>query len=203
MIGSGLQLGLLSLAFWIAVAHYVQASRRPSVRFVLGLGLGAALSCIGWRVLHGAPPTAGFDAGLLSGGATLLFFPLGPLLLCREAAAFRSLALALAVARMGCLAAGCCHGIAGAPTRELEMAAFVLLHLLLRKLEDRDVVPAFLVGFGAMRLATEPWRVSSLHTGLSVPASWIATAWIAAGTAAWLSRLVRQVPVAMAKPAGR
>lgn len=98
MTGHELQLGLLSLAFWIALVHYAHASRCLTARFVLGLGLGASLSCIGWWVLQrGAMPSS--SVALLSGGAMMLLFPLGPLALCCEPAAIRSLPLALAVAR--------------------------------------------------------------------------------------------------------
>lgn len=204
MTGHELQLGLLSLAFWIAVVQYARGSRRRSPRLVLGLCLGALLSCIGWWVLHRSTTPIGLGQGLLSGGATLLLFPLGPLLFCREAAAFRSLPLALAVARTGCLAAGCCHGLANTPTRELEIAGFVAMHVLLRKLDDRHVIPAFLVSFAVMRLASEPWRASSLRADLLVPVSWIAMAWIATGAAAWLHTFVRPDPgVAVAEPAAR
>ena len=131
---------------------------RPS-RFVAGLALGAACAHAGWALLHldevRAHPWALLDP---TTGFAVLFVPLGLAALERSAAAFAALPLALAVARLGCLAAGCCHGPAGEPTPLAEVTGLVALHFAVRRLPSCGILPAVLVGFGLLRLVLEPWR---------------------------------------------
>ena len=124
-----LQLLALFGAFWTAIALYARRSPSPKrVRFIGALGLGAVFAHLGWAVLH-VPAVAAHPLALLdlTRGLTVLFVPLGLLLLERSAAAFASLPLALAVARLGCLAAGCCHGAAGEPTPVYEAAGLLAI----------------------------------------------------------------------------
>jgi prolipoprotein diacylglyceryltransferase len=200
-------------AFWVAVLGY--AASRPdrsfSTRFVLGLGSGAILARLGWVALH--PPLApeiarGAWLALGSGsGLTLLPVPLGLLLTAPWrappparsaylAASLGSLPLALAVARLGCLAAGCCHGTptdvpwgfrAGGspgpvhPTPLYEIAGWIALWLVTRRVPRAWVPSLVLIGFGALRWILEPWRAQPPQHPLAPPPSTIAAAWIAVG----------------------
>lgn len=178
MTRAGLAAAALCAAFWTALWLY--RGQRP-LRFVAALALGALLARAGWALL--SLPALGSPAALLDPGAGLcaLFFPLGPLLLAREAAAFTALPLALAVARLGCLAAGCCHGPAGGPLPLAEIAAMALLHRAAACLPPRQVMPAVLGGLGLARLGLEPWRGPSPLGAPLVPPAALATAWLALG----------------------
>jgi hypothetical protein len=114
-------------------------------------------------------------------GLTVLFVPLGLLLLERSPAAFASLPLALAVARLGCLAAGCCHGPEGEPTPLYEIGGLVVLHGVICHLPARSLTPAVLAGFGLIRLANEPIRAMPPLGEPLVPVAWIAAAWVTGG----------------------
>lgn len=117
-------------------------------------------------------------------GASVLFVPLGVLASvpwraapaqrnAYASAAFASLPLALLVARLGCVWAGCCHGIAtelpwgipawsgGAPlhpTALYEAAGLLLLATGLRRVPDAQVAPVVFSALGLLRLALEPLR---------------------------------------------
>jgi hypothetical protein len=178
-----LQLLALFGAFWTAIALYARRSPSPEpLRFVGALGLGAVFAHLGWAVLHwpaiAAQPSAPLDPAR---GLTVLFVPLGLLLLERSPAAFASLPLALAVARLGCLATGCCHGPEGEPTPLYEIGGLVVLYGVIRHLSARSLTPAVLAGFGLIRLATEPIRAMPPLGDPLVPVAWIAAAWVTGG----------------------
>ena len=103
-----LHTAILFAAFWTAVLLY--RGTRP-LRFVAGLAAGASCAHLGWAALHWTEvsrhPEAILDPSL---GYCVLFFPLGPLLFAPQAPSWRTLPLVLAVARLGCVAAGCCGG---------------------------------------------------------------------------------------------
>ena len=176
---------------------------RPArtLRFACALALGASLAHAGWLLLH-APvvwPALRVRPGLLldpSLGFCMLFVPLGPLLLERSAAAFASLPLALAVARLGCLAAGCCLGtpraapwaVAGLhPTALYEIAGLLALHGLIWRTEARFAAPVVLGGIGTLRLLIDPLRAAPPLGAPILPPAAIASAWLALAVAlAWL-----------------
>ena len=183
-------------AFWTALFLYTRRARPVrSLRFACALGLGAALAHAGWLLLH-APlvwPAIRARPGLLidpSLGFSVLFAPLGPLLLERSAAAFASLPMALAVARLGCLAAGCCHGtptampwaLAGLhPTALYEIAGLLALHGVVSRADPRFSAPLVLGGIGALRLLIDPLRAAPpfgapLFAPGAVAAGWLAIA---------------------------
>jgi hypothetical protein len=204
-----------SAAFWIALAVFAARRERTASarRFAAGLALGALLAHAGWAALHlplvrAAPrlladPLAGF---------TVLALPLGVLAAApwrapraeREgwlAAALGALPLAIAAARLGCVAAGCCHGTASGvpwaigarhPTALYESAAFALLHLAAARTPRAWAPAATLIGFGAIRLAVEPWRAPPPLGPAAVPPATLAAAWIGVGLAfarrPWLAR---------------
>jgi hypothetical protein len=114
-------------------------------------------------------------------GFCVLFVPLGPLLLAPWGTAFSTLPLAIAVARLGCLAAGCCGGANGEPTPLYEIAGLVALHTAVWKVPDRWVTPAVLAGLGLVRLAVEPWRAAPPLGEPMVSAATIAALWVALG----------------------
>ena len=199
-----LQLLALQAAFWVALVQFRARSREPAWRFALALAAGAALAHAGWAVLHVAAvrerPWALADPTV---GLCVLFLPLGVLALAPRrrsrdflAAALGSLPLALAVARLGCLAAGCCHGpvsaapwavrpAAGAaavhPTPAYEIAGWLALHAAARRIPREWVTASVLVGFGALRLALTPWRVDPPLGPPLVPAEWLASGWVLLG----------------------
>lgn len=191
-------------AFWMALALYSRrAQPQRHVRFTLSLALGAFLAHVGWLLLH-APaiwPALCARPGLLldpSLGYCVLFVPLGPLLLERSAAAFASLPLALAVARLGCLTAGCCLGtptlaawaVAGLhPTGLYEIGGLLALQAAVSRAAPRFAAPVVLGGFGLLRLAIDPLRAAPpLGEPLVAPAV-LAGAWLA--LAAGLARRTR------------
>jgi len=188
-------------AFWTALFLYTRRARPAQpLRFACALALGAALAHVGWLLLH-APvvwPALRAKPGLLldpSLGFCVLFLPLGPLLLERSAAAFASLPLALAVARLGCLAAGCCQGtptaapwaVAGLhPTALYEIMGLLMLHGVVSRAEARFAGPFVLGGIGALRLLIDPLRAAPPLGAPIVPPSAIAAAWLALAIAlAW------------------
>lgn len=211
-----LDLDLLSLlahlaAFWGALLLY--AHRRPTaglVRPALGLALGALLAHLGWASLHADVLQARPAAALVPwAGYTVLLVPAGPLLASLPsssrpergaflAASLGTLPAAFAVARLGCVAVGCCHGVAtslpwglhlvegtGArhPVPLYEIAAYVALFAGLRCLPARAVPGAFLVAFGGIRLALEPLRASPPLGPTVVPVAFLAALWLAVGAA--------------------
>lgn len=192
-------------AFWTALLLYSRRARpaRP-IRFACALVLGAALAHAGWLLLHlpalapalRARPQLALDPLV---GFCVLFVPLGPLLLERSAPAFASLPFAFAVARLGCLAAGCCAGL---PTRPgssagqhpvalYEIAGWLALGVAVSRADARCVAPLVLAGFGALRLLLDPLRSIPALGAPVVPPLALAGAW--GGVAAfWLWRVARQ-----------
>ena len=197
-------------AFWMAIFVYLRRGGRAEsgFRFVAGLALAGAFAHLGWAFLHlddvMAHPRALLNPAV---GHSVLFAPLGILVLApgRRAARERYLAAALgclpqafAVARLGCLACGCCHGIQavfGADATPLfEIAGLLALAGWTRRLPAAWVGPATLSGFGALRLLTEPFRAPSpLGEPLIAPTA-LGIGWIAIGTAMALAALQRPRP---------
>ena len=188
-------------AFWTALFLYTRrASPAQPLRFACALVLGVALAHAGWLLLHApvvrlallARPGLLFDPSL---GFCVLFLPLGPLLLERSAAAFASLPLALAVARVGCLAAGCCQGtptsapwaVAGLhPTALYEITGLLVLHGVVSRSDDWRAAPLVLGGIGALRLLIDPLRATPPLGAPIVPPAAIAAAWLTLAVAlAW------------------
>lgn len=186
---------LLCGALWTAVLLY--RGRRP-LHFVAALAVGAGLSHLGWAGLHWAAasqhPTALIDPRV---GYCVLFFPLGPLLLARDAATWRALPLALAVARSGCVFADCGGGAAGHPTDLCEFVLLVALHFVVRSSADNRAAAVFLLGFGLERLAVEPWRGAPPLGEPTLDPALIAALWSTAGAFRLLPAPLR-APVAAA-----
>ena len=198
-------------AFWMAILVYLRRGGRAESgsRFVAGLALAGASAHLGWAFLHlddvMAHPRALLNPAV---GHSVLFAPLGILALApgkpakRErylAAALGSLPQAFAVARLGCLACGCCHGIQavfGADATPLcEIAGLLALAGWTRRLPAAWVGPATLWGFGSLRLLTEPFRAPSpLGEPLIAPTA-LGIGWIAIGAAMALAALQRPRPV--------
>ena len=146
----------LCAAFWVALAGYRPRGAGGAARFVAGLALGAALA----RALG------------------LLWAPAGLLLAApwrapgRErflGAALPALPLAFAVAKLGCLAAGCCAAAAG------EAMGFAAVHVAARRLPPRHAATLALAGIAAARLAALPFRPEAGLSALPA-AAWLAAA---------------------------
>lgn len=191
------------LGFWLA---YV---RLPERRFAGALVVGALAAHLGWAFLHldrvldapwaVADPRSGFS---------VLFVPLGLLGTApwcagsveRErflASGARALLPGLALARLGCLVAGCCGGVAletpvlaslaeRHPVALYELAGLAACALLLQRVDTARVAPVFLLGFGGLRLALEPLRAPPPLGEPVVDPSWLAAAWLCVG-AIWLA----------------
>lgn len=198
-----------SASFWVALAGFLRGSRdgEGAARHVVGLALGAVAAHVGWIALHvDRVAAAGWAGWLAPAGFCVLFVPLGPLAAARGldrdararflAAAFGALPLALAVARVGCWLAGCCHGVptdapwavsvAGEtvhPTPGYEIAALVVLQGLAARVPDRLVAPLVLAGLGAARLSVDPWRATPPLGAPVIPAAAIAAGMLFAGVA--------------------
>jgi hypothetical protein len=214
----GIQLLIWCAAFWTAIALFLHGHRSErrsdALRFLAGLALGAAFAHLGWAALNLATvrdhPGAWFNPAV---GYSILFLPVGVLLLAPWSAALRSLPLAIAVARIGCLVSGCCSGIQTSlfpwgfhPTPVYEIALFVALHFAVWRLRDDLAIPAVLIGFGLIRLAVEPLRAAAPLGEPLISASWIAALWIALGVgmvAAPGMGLGRRKSIAGALPASR
>jgi hypothetical protein len=198
-------------AFWMAIFVYLRrgGEAESGPRFVAGLALAGASAHLGWALLHlddvMAHPRALLNPAV---GHSVLFAPLGILALApgervmRErylAAALGSLPEAFAVARLGCLACGCCRGsfaVFGADAILLcEIAGLLALAGWTRRLPVAWVGPSTLSGFGALRLVIDPFRAPSpLGEPLIAPTA-LGIGWITIGTAMALVALWRPRPV--------
>jgi hypothetical protein len=210
--GEWLRFVLLCAGFWSVVLVFRGRARRrgDGVRLLAGLTLGAFLAHLGWALLH--PGVVAADPLLLvdpSRGHSVLFVPLGIVLAALPGpgpagrAPFLSESLGallpgLALARLGCLAAGCCTG---AVVHEAALLLAVAPVLRCAPLRLRPGLA--LAGLGAARLLVEPWRARAALEPV-VPAWLLAAAWLAAGLwllAAWGPR-ARSDRSAGARPAG-
>jgi hypothetical protein len=149
--------GALCAAFWVALARFRAApgAAAHAGRFVLGLALAAAAARTGgllWAPLAlvlAAPWRARPRAAFLE-------------------AALPALPLAFAVAKLGCVAAGCCEAAL------VEAFAFAAVGLGLSRLPPRLRASAALAGIGAVRLAVLPLRPGAELSG------WLAALWLLA-----------------------
>lgn len=178
---SALTPAITCAAFWVAIVLHARRDPGHTGRFALSLAVGAVAAHLLCGLLFQGVP-AGASA---APAASILFLPLGPLVCSRRPAAFECLPLPLAVARLGCAAAGCCRGGAGEPLPLLEAAALASLHVCLRGLPAAVRPGACLLGFGLLRIAEEPWRPDP--AGALVTPAAVAAAWALAG-AVWSLR---------------
>jgi hypothetical protein len=154
--GDALYAALLCAAFWTALrgARAGLGSTEDAARFVAGLALGALFARAGGLLF--AP------AGLLAAA---------PWRAAERAvfldAALPGLPLAFAVAKLGCVAAGCC-AFAGA-----EALGFAAVSAALRLAPRRYGAALALAGIGAVRLAALPFRPEARGS------AWLAAAWLA------------------------
>lgn len=169
---------LVCAAFWLAIALHARRDPAGTRRFAVSLAVGAAAAHVGFALLFHGGETA-VDRGLP--GASILFLPLGPLACCRRPGALECLPLPIALARLGCAASGCCLGGSGEPLPLLEGAALAGLHVCLRRLPAAARPGAFLLAFGVLRLAQEPWRPDP-PAAIVTPAA-VALAWALVGAA--------------------
>jgi len=179
MTAAALQLAGWSAAFWLALGLHARLGSGSRTRFALALLLGAALARGGHALLWGRP-LPGPDA---AGAVSVLFVPLGLLLLRTDPGAFASLPLPLAVARVGCLAAGCCRGTSGELLPLYEATLLVALHGALARGALAAAPERFAWAFGGLRLAESRWRPrveGAPLAGVATPEA-VALGWIAVG----------------------
>lgn len=208
-------IGILCTAFWVGIWGYLR--RSPSgegaVRCVVGLALGAIAAHLGWitlNVQHVA--AAGWQGWIAPTGFCVLFVPLGPLLVAPArsdsdrrlrflAAAFGSLPLGIAVARIGCLVAGCCRGVSTAvpwatdvggtavhPTPAYEIGTLLILSWATARVPKGFIAPLVVAGLGLGRLVVEPWRETALLGAPVLPIEAVAGAMLVAGSV-WAFRV--------------
>lgn len=172
------QIASWAAAFGLAVVLFGRESRRGLARFLLALWAGALFAHLGWGLLHGAAVLRHPAAFLQPGAASVLFVPLGVLLVAPWREALAVLPPALFVARLGCLPYGCCYEAAWHATAEL--AGLVALHGATRAW-PAHAASLVLSGLGLLRLAVEPLRAEV--PGVSLQPAWVALAWVGAGLA--------------------
>jgi len=195
-----LQLAAWCAAFWLAV--WLHARREPHprarLRFAFALGLGALLARVGQGLLFEG---AGRILDLRD-AFSILFQPLGVFALAPSSATVSALPLALATARLGCLAAGCCRGAGGEPLPLFEASALALLHPILARSEPRAVAGRFAFAFGGLRLLESPWR-PPVRAAAATPEV-VALGWIALGamllTACWRNSVTNRRILTHASP---
>lgn len=208
-VEGSLQLGCLFAAFWTAVVAFGRQPRPEGceLRFLVGLALGAWMAHLGWALQH-LDRLPSVSLLLHPAGFCVLFVPLGPLLVVpwRAAASVRdgylgsslaALPPALAVARLGCLAAGCCTGlpltrtfgpVLRHPTPLYEILALLGLSWVLRRLAASWQAPIALGGIGLSRLAVEPLRAASPLGEPLVANEILAMAWLSVAVVLGLHR---------------
>ncbi|MCP5055676.1 MAG: hypothetical protein GY937_03005 [bacterium] len=171
--GTTAQLVAISGAFWVALLEFDHRGgrRTHAFRFVTGISASALACHFGWILLHLDRATDVLGSLFVPAGFCVLFAPIGVALASPHrsderasylAPAFGALPLGLATARLGCLAAGCCHGVALrgglVPTQAIEIVGCALLSIGTRLLPPTSIPAATLAGLGVIRLVVEPWR---------------------------------------------
>ncbi len=204
-IRTALRLLAWSAAFWTA---WWLGSRGPASRprLAVGLVLGAVAAHVGFVALHAAAPGIGSLVLDPARGYSALFVPAGLIaaapwwrggrvLRDHLDASLVPLPLALAVARLGCVAAGCCHGT---PTRlPWSVGAFDVHPVALYEIAgllavaagvERTRSPArsglALAGVGTVRILVEPFRAPASLGPPLLPGTWIASLWVIVGVSA-------------------
>jgi len=177
------QLLAASAAFWLALWLHDRRAPARSDRFALALLVGAALARAGQALVFEGDADALLEP---DAGVSILFLPLGVLLL--APAGLASLPLPLAVARLGCVAAGCCRGRDGEPLALVEAATLLALHRVFERMPPRRVPAAFALIFGAIRLLEQPWRAAPERGFAWLSPAEVAGAWLVAGFALHFTR---------------
>lgn len=207
-----------SAAFWITLYRLMRdpGGRAHVTRTAAGLALGAVLAHLGWAALHAKAlrdtPVAWLDP---TRGYCVLFVPWGVLALGPRAdrlrhaylsASLGALPLAFAIARLGCIAAGCCAGAAtelpwgvgGAhPTPLYEAAACGALYLFCGRLPRDARGGAALAGLGCARLALEPLRAAPPLGRPALEPAWLAALLVALGALLLLPARARWRPAVL------
>jgi len=171
----------LCAAFWAGVWRF-RGPRERAFRFVIGLALGAVVGRV---------------AGLMA-------VPLGLLLVAPLrapgrgaflAGALPALPLAFAVAKLGCVAAGCCRAALA------EAVGFAALAIGLERVPREHAAPLALAGIGALRLALLPLRPGAELSG-GFAAVWLLAAALRCGATRGGDRCLRPGNATSSRMAG-
>jgi len=183
---------------WVGLLAFGESGAAPaSGRFCAALALGGLAAHLGWCAL--LPLHAAARPSLLWApvGFSGVFVPLGALAAAPRgagrpsflAAAVPALLVGLALARLGCLLAGCCPGAPSSlawalggrhPVRWLEVLGLLGLARIAGSLPQGQAAPLALGGFGLLRLLLLPLRevaggaVARLSVGV-LDAAWFGT----------------------------
>jgi hypothetical protein len=188
----------LTTAFWVALFHFRGCPVGLRARGAVAFLLGAVFAHLGWCFLYGARLLEAPTALLAPTGFSVLFVPIGILIAVpwraglekREeflALTFGALPLSLAIARLGCLPAGCC----GPPAAiALDLVGLVVLHGVIRRADPALIASLVAVGMGALRLAAEPLRDVPPLGEPDLPVWLVAATWVALGAGVALYRIV-------------
>gem|GEM_PF-5377052 len=186
------QLAAFCAAFWVAMADAMRrgAKRQDLPPAVMALLVGAVTCHAGWLLVH--PDVASLRQILSPTGFSSLFLPAGVALglVCAGRPIRRrltepllaALPFGLAVARVGCFAAGCCPGrVLGGVTLPfplIDAAVLSLGGLALDRVPSSAQGPWALGLFGATRLVLQPLRAPAgdLWLAVSLSSLWIASA---------------------------
>jgi len=190
---------------WVSLLAFSESGSAPeAVRFCAALALGGLAAHLGWCALS-LPRVVARPALLWApAGFSGVFVPLGVFALAPRsegrpsflAAALPALLLGLALARLGCLLAGCCLGapsslpwaVAGRhPVRWLELLGLWGLARISASLPQEQRGPLALAGFGLLRLLLLPLRELAGGAPARLWVGMLDAAWLGAGLT-WMFR---------------
>ena len=164
-------------AFLVGMGVYGSRADAGRGRFALGLFCGALCAHLGWGLVHLRGVVEHPHWLLQPGAASVLFFPLGVLLVSPRREAVAALPLTLATLRLGCLPYTCCYETPAHAA--FELTALLLLHAFAAR-SPLQAVPVVLSGLGLIRLLSTPLR-TPLHPEPTIDPAWFAGLWVAAG----------------------
>jgi hypothetical protein len=180
--------------FWAAILEYraIREEAPDDWRFVLGLLLGAVLAHLGWAVLSPAPSPRSLERVLdWQTGFASVFVLLGPVLTAPGrrhgdrrrrylSGALLSLPLALATARLGCIAEGCCNGVLlPAPLAPLlDVGLLSTLRWAALRVDSPARPHALVIGLVAINSVNHLLRRSPGETSSEVAIAAAAVAWL-------------------------
>jgi hypothetical protein len=191
-------------AFWVALGTFARREARDGWRFIACLLLAAALAHGAWCGLRFDLVVEHPDLLLQpAAGFSTLPVPLAAWTVPRRsrAQALSSILAGLAFAKLGCAVTGCCafdaREATGPGLQCLEAAGLLAVHCVGRhpKLSAELQLAAMLTGFGVVRLVSALLRELPLASVEATAPALVCAAYLIAGIAWGLTRLVKPVRV--------